>query len=253
MTWARPPAGTFRRAHLRCAPRAERQRKTHLLVVMEHTLRRHKGATLGCSGRGPSVPSTIFLNQRLNRGVKTFVLGSYSEIRDGFFQAQIQTTGGRILGGENPRQRGSFEDPKGAGFPLAGIRRGSSFFNLSSKTILPGCCSETEEIVLGNPDPPRPEMPLWNDLKHTLHFVGITVCDAILRPIDVPEVGEFISEIRKVHVRDCQWLSWAGWGQCTASCGGGYKFRARQRSVQKLSPGAAPCVGDPNIRREIRC
>lgn len=35
----------------------------------------------------------------------------------------------------------------------------------------------------------------------------------------------------------CDWASWDGWSQCSASCGGGYRYRSRKVWIYKDRPG----------------
>ena len=41
---------------------------------------------------------------------------------------------------------------------------------------------------------------------------------------------------------DCQWGSWGQWGQCSVTCGGGTRDRARVKTQQAANGGAA-CQG----------
>lgn len=47
---------------------------------------------------------------------------------------------------------------------------------------------------------------------------------------------------------DCKWAEWRDWATCTKTCGGGVKYRQREKLVNKRGNGAS-CSGDSSDSR----
>ena len=50
---------------------------------------------------------------------------------------------------------------------------------------------------------------------------------------------------KKIILVNGGWTEWTGWGECTASCGGGTHKRSRTCTAPAPGEGGAPCDGQP--------
>jgi len=48
---------------------------------------------------------------------------------------------------------------------------------------------------------------------------------------------------KKIILVNGSWTEWTGWGECTASCGGGTHKRSRTCTAPAPGEGGAPCDG----------
>ena len=66
-----------------------------------------------------------------------------------------------------------------------------------------------------------------------------------VRPLKQPKFSGYLTKI--VHVKSLTvnggWNSWGSWTSCTATCGGGTKYRSRSCTNPSPSNGGKPCHG----------